>query len=153
MSRNLKDLHPDIRWRAEKLIENPPVPMLIYFTLRTFDEQQELWEQGRSKPGKIVTNAKAGQSYHNYGLAFDSCPVDENGQPKWEDTNGFNVIGEAGECFGLQWGGRWVGFKDRPHLQISYGFTCHELKIFHELGGLTRVWQEIDKKVEGKLWP
>ena len=155
MSRSLNDLHPEVRWRAEKLLQSAQeihVPILIYFTLRTFAEQDKLYEQGRSQPGRVVTQAKAGQSYHNYGLAFDFVPKDQNGQPTWEDLNGFNSVGEQGEALGLQWGGRWPK-KDRPHLQMSFGFPWTELLKFYLRGGLAEVWEEIDKKVEARAWP
>ena len=42
------------------------------YTYRSFDEQNHLYAQGRTKPGKIVTYAKGGQSYHNFGLAFEN---------------------------------------------------------------------------------
>src|SRR3977135_4181957 len=52
--------------------------------LRTFAEQDALFAQGRTKPGQIVTNAKGGQSNHNYGLAVDLCPLID-GKPQWKD--------------------------------------------------------------------
>ena len=155
MSRSLIDLHPEVRWRAEKVLEAASeisIPILIYFTLRTFAEQQALYEQGRKTPGQIVTKAKAGESYHNYGLAFDFVPT-ENGKPKWGDLNSFKQVGELGESLGLQWGGRWPKFKDYPHFQLSFGFNTQELRVFYEIGGLPRVWEEISKKNEKNKWP
>ena len=49
--------------------------------LRTIAEQDELYAQGRTKPGKIVTNAKGGKSNHNSGLAIDVCIVNCDGSP------------------------------------------------------------------------
>lgn len=83
--------------------------------LRTMGEQNVLYEQGRTKPGKIVTNAKGGQSYHNYGYAVDVCFLNH------DNTVTFTVsdeIGKLGVSFGLDWGGNWTGFKDNPHFQI-----------------------------------
>jgi len=40
-------------------------------TYRTFAESDKLYAQGRTEPGQIISNAKAGQSWHNYGLALD----------------------------------------------------------------------------------
>jgi peptidoglycan L-alanyl-D-glutamate endopeptidase CwlK len=59
--------------------------------LRTFAEQDALFAQGRTKPGKKVTKAKGGQSNHNYGLAVDLCPF-VGTEPKWEDEAGFDRI-------------------------------------------------------------
>ena len=72
--------------------------------LRTFAEQDALFAQGRSKKGQIVTNAKGGQSNHNYGLAVDLCPF-VNGKPQWNDNAGFLLIGAEAAKVGLQWGG------------------------------------------------
>jgi len=73
--------------------------------LRSFAEQDELFKQGRSKPGQIVTRAKGGQSNHNYGLAVDLCPF-VNGKPQWNDNQGFFRIGIEAARLGLEWGGR-----------------------------------------------
>lgn len=54
-----------------------------YSGLRTFDQQTMLWQQGRSKPGGIVTNAKAGESAHNWGCGTDWTLWDANDQPIW----------------------------------------------------------------------
>ncbi len=150
MSRDLAELHPEVRWRAEKLIQAAsavPIPILIYFTLRTFQEQETLYELGRSKPGKVVTNAKPGQSYHNYGLAFDFGPVDAQGAIKWDDLEGFTKVGELGEDLGLQWGGRWPKLKDYPHVQMSFGFSIDKLRCFWEAGELPVVWAAVDQKI------
>ena len=149
MSRKLSDLHPEVHWRAKAVINlawEIAIPVLITGTLRTFEEQATLYEQGRTKPGNIVTWAKAGESFHNYGIAFDFVPL-KDGKPDWKDLEAFRRVGEIGEDLELQWGGRWPK-KDRPHLQVSFGFTVHELMVLHSLGGLPRVWQEIDEKIK-----
>lgn len=83
--------------------------------LRTNEEQNALYAQGRTKAGKIVTNAKGGQSWHNYGLAIDLCFLNP------DNTVTFTVskeIGKLGEKLGLDWGGDWTQFPDNPHFQI-----------------------------------
>lgn len=77
--------------------------------LRTFAEQDALFAQGRTKPGKKVTKAKGGQSNHNYGLAVDLCPF-VGTEPKWDDEAGFDRIGAAAKQQGLRWGGDWPNF-------------------------------------------
>lgn len=62
---------------------------LIYCGFRSFEEQLALFAQGRTKPGRIVTKAKPGESYHNYGLAFDWVPV----KPTAKDPKLFRPIG------------------------------------------------------------
>jgi len=165
MSRSLQDLHPEIHWWASKVIQAAQeirVPILIYFTLRTFAEQEVLYAIGRTEPGKIKTNARGGESYHNYGLAFDFA-IDPSG-PGIEWASGVDInddkipdyrqIGEIGEDFGLQWGGRFKSIKgDYGHLQFSFGFSIHALRLLYGLGGLPRVWAEISAKNEKNKWP
>lgn len=90
------------------------IDLKITFGFRTFKEQQDLYDQGRTKPGKIVTKAKPGQSFHNYGLAIDVVPI-VNGKADWESKH-WNKIGEIGQVCGFEWGGGWK-FVDRPHFQ------------------------------------
>jgi len=153
MSRNLQDLHSWVREKAEKLIllswERYSLDILIYFTIRTFAEQDELYRQGRDRPGKIVTWAKGGESYHNYGLAFDFVPYKPGTKEEdWENGKVFQLVGELGEDLGLQWGGRWPGKKrDMPHLQYSFGLSIHDLQSIYAVGGLKKVWFRIDEVI------
>jgi LAS superfamily LD-carboxypeptidase LdcB len=136
MSRSTKDLHPAVAQLAHALLvrasENG-TPIIITQTLRTKEEQDALYAQGRTKPGKIVTKARGGESYHNYGLAFDVALVvgkrivwDKNDLNK-NNKDDWQEIGELGESVGLEWGGRWK-FKDVPHFQKTFGLTIADLK-------------------------
>ncbi len=84
---------------------------------RDLVQQNLLYEQGRSTSGPVVTNAKPGLSYHNYGWAVDVV-VYKNGKPHW-DSRHWAYIGEIGKSKGLIWGGDWKGFPDRPHFQLK----------------------------------
>jgi peptidoglycan L-alanyl-D-glutamate endopeptidase CwlK len=71
--------------------------------------------------GRRVTNAGPGQSLHQYGLAFDGVPM-RHGKPVWDDRAPENAAlwltyGEIAEYVGLDWAGRWVSFKEMPHVQ------------------------------------
>ena len=126
-SRRLEDLHPKVVDMARKLIElakNEGIEILVTSTLRTFDEQAELFAIGRTKPGKIVTNAKPGQSWHNFGLAFDVVPL-VNGKAIW-DSPFWKRIGELGKSVGLTWGGDFKSFKDKPHFEYHPNLTLAE---------------------------
>lgn len=90
--------------------------VLIYCTFRARDEQDRLYAQGRTAPGKIVTNARAGQSAHNFGLAFDGVPM-VAGKPAWDDHEVWQVYGRVAEAVGLEWAGTWIRFKEMPHVQ------------------------------------
>lgn len=85
---------------------------------RSKEYQERLYEQGRTTPGAVVTNAKPGLSKHNFGVAIDVAPLNEQGNPYWpNDEKLWEQIGQIGESVGLKWGGRWSKFKDRPHFE------------------------------------
>jgi peptidoglycan L-alanyl-D-glutamate endopeptidase CwlK len=108
---------------------------------RTFDEQEYLYAQGRTRPGKVVTNARAGKSYHNFGLAFDIVLLkdkDKNGTfetASWETDVDFDGDGiadwteivEIAEFYNFECGVNFKIFKDYPHFQKTFGYTTNEL--------------------------
>lgn len=84
--------------------------------LRTFEEQDALYAQGRTSPGNIVTNARAGHSVHNFGLAFD-VGVFEGSRFQGESPK-YKAVGALGLELGLEWGGNWKTIVDEPHFQL-----------------------------------
>lgn len=86
---------------------------------RSFKEQDELYARGRTKPGKIVTNAKGGQSKHNHGLAFDIAFKNKYGAVIW-DVGLLTKAGKIGKKLGLTWGGDWKSFRDYPHFELNF---------------------------------
>jgi len=92
-------------WAMEMV--NSKIPPLIYCGRRTMEEQTALFAIGRSAPGKVVTKARAGESFHNYGLAFDWVPLKP--APKdptmlvvdWEDDTAFRIGEHIGQSFEL----------------------------------------------------
>ena len=109
--------------------------------LRTFAEQDALFAQGRTKPGQVVTKARGGESNHNYGLAVDLCPF-LNGKPQWNDNVGFVRIGTEAAKQGLEWGGDWKKFIDKPHVQLG-GLTVSQCSALFKKGGLQKVWDSV----------
>lgn len=115
------------------------IPIRITFTYRSNETQDALYAQGRTKPGKVVTNAKAGQSFHNFKLAYDGVPEKLLKLENWGDNKkdqpiadaAWNLYGELAEAQGLEWGGRWKSIKDRPHCQWSGGITLAQLRAGH----------------------
>ena len=117
------------------------------YTLRTFAEQDGLFAQGRTKPGAIVTKAKGGQSYHNYGLAIDIVLLvdkDKNGTfetASWDLKTDFDGDGKSDwqevvaifKRYGYEWGGDWK-FLDAPHFQKTLGKSIAELQVLHNTG-------------------
>jgi peptidoglycan L-alanyl-D-glutamate endopeptidase CwlK len=93
---------------------------------RTYAEQNELFAQGRTKPGKIVTHARGGQSNHNFRIAAD-LGIFKAGK-YLEESPLYNRAGAIGKRLGLEWGGDWSAAKaDPPHFQIRTGYTVAEL--------------------------
>ena len=129
-SRRLEDLLPAVQRRAEKFIaaaRADDIDLLVTSTFRDCASQDALYAIGRTKPGKVVTRARAGQSFHNFRVAFDFVPV-VHGKAVWTDLALFRRCGEIGESLGLEWGGRWQGMRDRPHMQYTGGLSLAEMR-------------------------
>ena len=130
-SRSLDDLLPVVKRKAEefrKLCADQGMDILIYCTYRSPEEQNGLYAQGRSEPGKIVTNARGGESWHNHRCAFDFVPM-VAGKPAWGDTNLYRKAGVIAESVGLEWAGRWTGsLRETAHCQYTSGLTLAQLK-------------------------
>lgn len=122
-SRSLDTLRPGMKRLAEKFLGEcftRGLDVLVVCTMRTNEEQDALYAQGRTAPGRIVTKARGGQSPHNHGLAFDAYPLihgklciayaegDEVSDPIWQ------TFGQCAAAVGLEWGGSWG---DGPHCQ------------------------------------
>jgi peptidoglycan L-alanyl-D-glutamate endopeptidase CwlK len=119
------------------LLEIAQVPVLVYMVYRTDAAQAKLYAQGRTAPGPIVTNAKAGQSAHNRQVngaaaadAFDACPM-IHGRPSW-DTHGdalqiWNAMGYAAERVGLEWGRHYKALAgDWSHFEFPRNRPLHK---------------------------
>ena len=128
-SRNIDDLTPEMAKLCREFVARckaAGIEVIITSTLRNNASQAALYAQGRTKPGKRVTNAPAGSSYHNYRLAWDFVPV-VKGVAQWNDLALFKKCGAIAKELGLEWGGDWTSFKDYPHVQ-ERGHTIAELK-------------------------
>jgi peptidoglycan L-alanyl-D-glutamate endopeptidase CwlK len=129
-SRDINDLLPKVAGLCRAFVEEcreNGIDVIITSTVRTMEEQNDLYAQGRTKPGKRVTNAKAGQSYHNHRCAFDFCPV-VAGKAMWNDSATFIKCGEIAESLGLEWAGRWKTMKELAHCQYTGGLTIADLQ-------------------------
>lgn len=122
----LARLHPAVRTRAEQFLtkaKEAGFDLRITEGFRSVEKQNELYAQGRTKPGKIVTWAKGGASFHNYGLAFDIYDKKKGYDVDW------NKLAGIGKEAGLEWGGDWGGMKrDKPHFQYTGGLTLQEVQ-------------------------
>lgn len=116
-------------------------PIIVTEGFRSIERQNELYAQGRTKPGSIITNAKGGESYHNYGVAFDIAFSTKTGisyDGPWE------TVAKIGEALGLSWGGwpdrsiqippehpspvGWPNLIDKPHFEYTAGYTLKDFQ-------------------------
>lgn len=113
-------------WLNEMI--NSKITPLIYCGRRTMEEQAELYAKGRTKAGKIVTKAKPGQSYHNYGLAFDWVPLKATAKNNdlymadWSNNIAYKLgekVGVSFELAAISW--------ETGHLQTSKYATWRDI--------------------------
>jgi peptidoglycan L-alanyl-D-glutamate endopeptidase CwlK len=101
---------------------------------RTYAEQDALYQQGRKgNPGPVVTRSRAGQSNHNFGLAWD-IGIFDNG--RYLADSPLYAQAAAALLPGLEWGGNWVSFQDKPHYQAATGLAIKEVRSQFEAGTL-----------------
>lgn len=128
-SRDIEDLHPDLQQPCRDLLakcDSEGINAKVIFTYRTPEEQDDLYAQGRTIPGRKVTNIKGAASKHCFTIdgnpaakAFDIAVFDERGG-YIEDGNDkrYWTVGKIGEALGLTWGGRWKSPHDPSHFQL-----------------------------------
>ncbi|WP_410498156.1 M15 family metallopeptidase [Chitinibacter sp. S2-10] len=129
-SRNLGELLPAVKARAEAFIaecKRQGIEVLITSTYRDHESQAALYAQGRTEPGSKVTNAKPGQSWHNWRVAFDFVPI-VNGKAQWGDAALFKRCGAIAESVGLEWAGRWKSFPEMAHCQFTGGLMLADFQ-------------------------
>jgi peptidoglycan L-alanyl-D-glutamate endopeptidase CwlK len=127
---NLQGVHPDLSRLMNLAIRNTPIDFTITCGVRTAQQQQDLYAQGRTKPGAIVTNADGVRSKSNhqpksdgYGHAVDLYPF-VNGSVQVNDVAGLKRISEHIKAVArlngirIEWGGDWA-MRDYPHFQLT----------------------------------
>ena len=134
--RDVTQLHPELQKKLKELVklcEKNKLKIGISECLRSVAEQDALYAQGRTKPGKIVTNARGSNysSMHQWGVAFDFYRNDGKGAYN-NSGHFFEKVGALGQSIGLEWGGSWKSIKDMPHFQLpDWGSTASKLKLMY----------------------
>lgn len=99
---------------------------------RTYAQQNALYAKGRSKPGPKVTNARGGQSNHNFGHAVDYGVFKGDKYMDSVDPKAAHkvhaAVAQAASKHGIEWGGNWRSFKDTPHFQVDTGLTTAQMR-------------------------
>lgn len=146
MGRDIKQCHPVLQNKAKELVElceKKGLKIKITECFRSVAEQDELYAQGRTKKGNIVTNAKGStySSMHQWGVAFDICRNDGKGAYN-NDDGFFKKVGKIGQSIGLEWGGSWTSIVDLPHFQLpDWGSTSSKLKsIYGTVDKFKKTW-------------
>lgn len=136
-------LNPTVEAKTNQLIQlaaDKGIRMFITDGFRSSQDQDQLYAQGRTTDGSVVTNARGGESYHNYGLAVDFALKNDRGEAIWDmeyDGNGngqadWMEVVDLAKDLGFDWGGDWLGFKDYPHLQMDFGLSIRQLKAGYQ---------------------
>lgn len=139
----IKTLHPLIRVATTAVLEaceERGIKVRVTQALRSWAEQDALYEQGRTTKGLIVTQARGGQSWHNYGLAWDFCLLSADGKSisfnRNLDINGnlepdwMEVVNIA-KANGFEWGGDWKFHKDYPHFENRFDLTISQARSLY----------------------
>jgi len=149
-------LHPAIRQLVTDGVNKADVAlsgradMIIVQALRTFPEQDALYALGRTKKshtgvtskkplGSTVTAAKAGQSFHNYGLAFDYCLQIDGKDISWDTAKDWDgdlisdwmEVATIFSALGMKWG---KAFNDLPHFEKTFGYDWRDLLAKYNKG-------------------
>ena len=128
-----------------ELIRSEGFDVRVVEGFRTFKEQQQRFEQGRTASGAVVTDFEAGHSWHNYGLAVDFALNDEDGDPVWPEASSpfWQRLGDIALAHGTIWGG---AFGYPAHVEFHPGFASGEARLFiedFESYGLESVWARL----------
>jgi peptidoglycan L-alanyl-D-glutamate endopeptidase CwlK len=155
----LVPVHPVLRdriYRLDGMLEPDGIHIRIFRGLATWPEQDAIYQQGRTAPGDIVTNARAGYSGHNFGYAVDGGPDDPN-FPKWHpdwnvrDDRWKDLLEKAKTC-GLAEGAEWRSVKpDNPHFYLKElpATPDDNFRYLFSNGGMDAVFAEIDRILRG----
>lgn len=128
---NLIGVHPNLVKVIETAIVDSPIDFTVTSGVRTLKEQQELYAQGRTKPGSIVTKADGIKNKSNHqvkadgmGHAVDIAPY-INGKLDWNNTANFKILSAhvlaTAKCLGIKvvWGGNFKSILDLPHYELG----------------------------------
>ncbi|MBK6006411.1 M15 family metallopeptidase [Ramlibacter ginsenosidimutans] len=134
--RNIATLLPEVQPMARMLVQKAAangIDIRVISGLRSYEEQDALYAQGRTAPGNIVTKARGGYSNHNFGIAFDVGVF--SGSKYLPESPKYKAVGVLGQELGLEWGGSWTSLVDEPHFQLrpAWARSMNESSMLAEL--------------------
>lgn len=130
-SRRIADLHPDMQPLCAQFLaecSHQGIKVGISCTYRSDEEQDQYYASGRTIPGRILTNAEAGESPHNCTLddgtpaakAFDFFIYGaDGGTLDWDATDDrWKAVIGIGTALGLVSGSTFK-FRDNDHFELK----------------------------------
>ena len=134
--KNIGTLLPEVQPIARALVQKAAangIQIKIISGLRSYEQQDALYAQGRTAPGPKVTNARGGYSNHNFGIAFDVGVF--SGSSYLPESPKYKAVGVLGMDIGLEWGGNWTSVVDQPHFQLrpTWASALSEKEMLAEL--------------------
>lgn len=146
----LQAVNPALAALVRNLAAVLPFPFRVTQGLRTWPEQDALYAQGRTLPGAVVTEARGGQSWHNFGCAVDLVPMTP--QPDWNVMHPvWQQMVAAGKELGLYSGSDFVCLKDYPHFQLTGRFPVTpdaEARQIYLQQGAQAFWNEVNANLQ-----
>ena len=140
-------LHPAMQARASAFLDDAKrqgLDLVFNEGFRPNERQQALYEKGRTVDGNIITNAPAGKSIHNYGMAFDVVPRSLKSDPQWAPESPlWAKVGDTARKYGLEWGGDWSKFTDKPHVQAA-GASWQDLRGLPQENGFPKLPEDVE---------
>jgi peptidoglycan L-alanyl-D-glutamate endopeptidase CwlK len=134
--RAIRTLQPTAQRLAREFLKRvlaAKIPARIISGTRTYAEQDALYARGRNgDPSKPVTNAKGGQSNHNFGVAWD-IGIFARGTYRSASLL-YAKAAKVGLAPGIEWGGHWIRFPDQPHYQLATGIELASVRDNFESG-------------------
>lgn len=141
-------IHPKLRVELTKIIEEIQSKLTgsssVRLTqgLRSIEYQNQLYAQGRTVKGSVVTNASGFSSYHCWGLAVDFCLILNGKEMSYNEVKDFDgdsvadwkEVVETFIKYGWTWGGNFKTIRDSPHFQKTFGNTWQQLKVKYTNG-------------------
>ena len=137
----------------EDNLRHQGLPFYLFEGFRSWDRQEWLYASGRTRPGRIVTNARPGRSWHAYGLAADyvldgmvmkpgiQWSWEIRGHPEWRR------MAQLAVGLGLEAAYFWEKFPECPHVQYPCGLTIGQAMTLYDEDGLAAVWVAAERNL------
>lgn len=142
ISRDLNLLYPGFATKVNKALAKCNAlghQIEVFEGWRSPQRQDYLFEQGRTRPGAIVTKARGWESWHQYSVA---CDIAKRVAGKWSWDFDTKAVSTHFLAEGLE----WLNPYEQCHFQWTKGLRLDQAKTLTQSAGVQRLWQEIGKE-------